>query len=128
MEFHHECVEGQGDQAVAVCTDPITDAVIKDTPEDEGYLIIRHDLFVHKVVLTRVFELTHNRRGDVSWSEDGDFGGGALLHNGHGSFGRHVSKESKRVGNERDRFGGFEHVHAHKDALGGGGTVVGTDS
>jgi len=133
VEFHHERVERQGDKAVAVCTNPIADAVIKDTPKDQGYLIIRYDLFVHKVILTRVFELTHNRRGDVSRSEDGDFGGGALLNDGHGSFGRHVSEESKGVGNERvseeskgagnerDRFGGFEHVHVHKDTLGGGG-------
>ena len=80
---------------------------------------------MRKVILTRVFELTHNCQGDVSQSEDGDFGGEALLNYGHGSFGRHVLEESKRAGNEHDHFQRFEHVHVH---LGRGGTVVGTDS
>ena len=55
MEFDHECIEGEGDQVIAVCADTVTNATVQYAANDEGYLIIRDDLLVHEVVSAPMF-------------------------------------------------------------------------
>src|ERR1700683_728472 len=96
-----------------VTADPITCVVVLDAADNKCHLIVRDDLFVHKVVLAPMFELAHNGRRNVFRSEDRYFGWGTLLECSHRGLGRHGSMESKRKRDEGVNFGSCVRVVAY---------------
>src|SRR5882762_10230762 len=103
-----------------VTADPVTYAVVLDTTDNKCHLIIRDDFLVHEVVSAPMFELAHNGRRNVSWSEYRYFGWGTLLERSHRGFGRHSSLESKRKRDKGVNFG------SRVRRVGCGGGVIGT--
>ena len=120
MEFNHKVVEGKGNQAISVATDPITDTIVLDATDNKCHLIVCDDLLVHEVVTAPIFELAHNSRRNVSQSEYRYFGWGTLLECSHRGFDRHGSIESKRKRDEGVNFG------SHVQVCVGCGGVIGT--
>ena len=46
--------------------DLVTYMAVKKSTNDKGDLVIGNDLLVNEVVLTAMFELVHDRRGNIS--------------------------------------------------------------
>jgi hypothetical protein len=103
MKFFHKSGEGQGDDTLVIGTDPISNAVIHEPADDQGYLVVQDNLLMNEVIHTGVLELAHHSGGDVSIRQDQDFGRCALFDGICGSsVGGHCMKKTEGVGYKGD--------------------------
>ena len=71
---------------IMVRHEPSVNAIIQNSTDDKGYLIIGNDLLVDEVITATMFELTHDSGQYIAGGEDRHFGWGALLDDGHGGL------------------------------------------
>ena len=103
VKIDHKCIKREGNQTIVLGTDPVTHTAVKNPSDDERDLIICNDLFMDKIVLATVLELTHDGGGYITSREYRDFGWQALLNRGYWGFvGRHDTEETEWAGNESD--------------------------
>ena len=95
--------------------------IVLDAADNQRNLIVHNDLLVYEVVFAAMLKLAHNGGGDVSRSEHGYFGGGALFERCHWGFGRHGDRKAKRERDKGENFGTRMDIIMYDDALDAGG-------